>query len=197
MRAAGLGDVFLKVGKYIKSSRGFTLIELVMVTLMLSLLTAVAIPNFTDFRNDAKNSAVKGAVGNLRAAIAIAVAAIALKEQPGTPKYPVAAEIAANYFNATHPILNGTYIMAPNMGSSTSTMYQFIPDNKWAITTDAARPQNIIYNCVGIAIATILGGANAHTGWCYNQTLGTWWANSANNGGTNVGSATKPTENWY
>ena len=57
----------------------FTLIELVMVVLLLSLLAAVAIPNFIDFRTDAKNAATKGGVGAIRAALGIASRPFRLK----------------------------------------------------------------------------------------------------------------------
>ena len=55
-----------------KSSRrysGFTLIELVMVILSAGDPRGIAIPNFIDFRTDAKNSATQGGVGAMRAAI--------------------------------------------------------------------------------------------------------------------------------
>lgn len=67
------------VRKEIRNS-GFSLVELVMIILLLSVMAAVAIPNFIDFRTDAKNAATKGALGGMRSAIAVARSAIALKE---------------------------------------------------------------------------------------------------------------------
>ena len=77
-----------------------------MVILLLAVLAAVAIPNFQDFRTDARNEAVKGGLGNMRAAIAIARATITLKEDSNVPIYPTAIELQINAYNGSHPILN-------------------------------------------------------------------------------------------
>ena len=45
-----------------KTSKGFTLIELVMVTIILGILAAVAIPRYADTLNNAENAAEKAFV---------------------------------------------------------------------------------------------------------------------------------------
>jgi MSHA pilin protein MshA len=55
--------------------RGFTLIELIMVIVILGILSAFALPKFADFSGDAEASSIEGARGSVRSASAISHAA--------------------------------------------------------------------------------------------------------------------------
>ncbi len=53
------------------NKRGFTLVELVMVIVILGILSAIAIPTFFNLQDEARVAATKGALGGLRSGISI------------------------------------------------------------------------------------------------------------------------------
>ncbi len=67
-----------------KNSKGFTLIELVVVIVILGILAAVALPRFMNATKDAHEAAVKGASGALASAVLLARSQYELNRNGGT-----------------------------------------------------------------------------------------------------------------
>jgi MSHA pilin protein MshA len=62
-----------------KNEKGFTLVEVIAVLVILGILAAVAVPKFFDMQATARTKALQGAVGELNGQVALAFAQRALQ----------------------------------------------------------------------------------------------------------------------
>ena len=76
---------------HVRNQKGFTLIELVIIIVILGILAAVAIPKYQDITSEAQEAAARSALGSLRSGITIFYANQAV--QTGTATWPLLAEL--------------------------------------------------------------------------------------------------------
>jgi len=100
-----------KIRPGIRDQRGFTLIEIIMVIVLLGIIAAIAIPKYIDLRTEAADATAKGIVGAIVSSAAIGYADLVTKGSSTT--FPV--------FTTLH----NTYLQAQNITLFPSTGLNF------------------------------------------------------------------------
>jgi len=121
--------------------KGFTLIELIAVIVVLAILAGVALPKYFDYAAQAKVSACKGTLGGVRAGIANFYANSAIS---GTAAYPTLVQmqtlgtvmqevIPANPYNNSAVIAAAVYVAAaPPVSGANGWNYDAAAGKFWA-----------------------------------------------------------------
>ena len=153
-----------------KNNKGFTMIELLMVIMLVAILGAVALPQFLDFRTEGRVAATQSLVSSIRSGIKLQYSQQILRCGAPSDAWPTLAALSAN------SILSGAYCDAAEVTNASEARF----------IDQAAIPANPL--SAGAAVATVsactasttpaqqCANIGAGGGWCYNAASGNFWA---------------------
>jgi MSHA pilin protein MshA len=93
-----------KIGSTIRDQRGFTLIEIIMVIVLLGIIAAIAIPKYIDLRTEAADATASGVVGSIVSSAAIGYADLVTHNSSTT--FPDISTLDTSYLSAQNITLN-------------------------------------------------------------------------------------------
>lgn len=152
------------------SSRGFTLVEILIVVIILGILAAIVIPQFTNASQDARKSSLTSQLQTLRSQISL----YALQH---SDKYPTGLQTAGQIPAATawaQMIVKTDQDQTVNTAGLYGPYLQTSPVN--GFNTDSTHAGDVLVVAADKTFGTATGGTAA--GWVFNNANGKIWATS-------------------
>jgi prepilin-type N-terminal cleavage/methylation domain-containing protein len=131
-----------KTKQQMEKNKGFTLVEVIAVLVILGILAAVAIPKFFDMQDEARKKAIMGAIGELNGQVALSFAQNALNGGPAGAYDGYTGNIGVDFtIDNPVPVLN-----TPASGDIYLTAQ---PGHKWQLTWTAGSNDSPGYFTMG------------------------------------------------
>lgn len=152
------------------NNKGFTMIELLMVIMLVAILGAVALPQFLDFRTEGKVAAAQSLVSSIRSGIKLQYSQQILRCGGANGTWPTLAAVRSNDITASGDCSTAEV--------SNSAERRFIdsaalPANP--LSTGTSTQASTVRDCAGVAQCA---GTAATGGWCYSSSTGNFWADT-------------------
>ena len=117
----------------IRNQKGFTLIEIIAVLIILGILAAVAVPKYLDLQDDARNSAAQSGIAEVKGRLSSAYGTYVLRNNGAQPTTGISADLcglAGLTCTDTETLLGDFHYKIKETGAGTTTDYVTITITK-------------------------------------------------------------------